>query len=176
VPVIASALAAGSAQAEPAARHPVSREHPRLLGSRQELQALARERAQDYQRVVQVARVGEADDYAKMISLALVAAIERDETLGRQVQQMAMRYVTGPIRQGHVPFGTDLALCTLAYDLCFECWSDADRAQSDLSPAMTFIATAARLTRPAKTPDPRRSVGLRLPRSRRTRRTCFCTS
>jgi hypothetical protein len=64
-----------------------------------------------------------------MISLALVAAIERDETLGRKVQQMAMRYVNEPIRQGHVPFGTDLALCALAYDLCFECWSDADRAK-----------------------------------------------
>ena len=38
------------------ARHPVPREHPRLLGSRQRLVQMARERADAYQRVKRVAQ------------------------------------------------------------------------------------------------------------------------
>jgi len=57
-------------------RHAVPKEHPRLLGSRQELKALAQERKADYQRVVQVARDTFSEPYAKVISLSLVAAIE----------------------------------------------------------------------------------------------------
>ncbi len=108
-------------------RHPVSREHPRLLGSRGDLQALARERPAAYQRVVQVARGPATDHHAKIISLGLVSAIDRDEALGRQARQMVMSYINGPIRQGHVTFANDLALCALAYDLCFEAWSADDR-------------------------------------------------
>lgn len=109
------------------ARHPVPRGHPRLLGSLGELRALAGQRAADWRRVVSVAREQKADDYSKMVSMALVAAVEDDHGLAREVQQMAMRYVTGPIRQGHVPFGVDLALCGIAYDLCHEAWPEADR-------------------------------------------------
>ncbi|MEK7676486.1 MAG: hypothetical protein AAB676_11710 [Verrucomicrobiota bacterium] len=108
-------------------RHPVPREHPRLLGSREELHALARQRPAEYQRMAAVAREGKADDYSGIISMALVAAIEGDRDLAQKVQQMAMQYVNGPIRSGHVPFAIDLALCGLAYDLCHEAWSAADR-------------------------------------------------
>lgn len=108
-------------------RHAVSREHPRLLGSRAQLQALAKVRTADYQRMAQVARGPVADDPAKVISMALVAAIEGDAALARKAQQSAMRYVNGPIRKGHVPFGSDLALCALVYDLCFDSWGLADR-------------------------------------------------
>jgi hypothetical protein len=38
-----------------------------------------------------------------------------------------MKYVDGPIRQGHTTFGTDLALCALVYDLCYDCWTAAQR-------------------------------------------------
>jgi len=41
--------------------HPVPREHPRLLGPRDRLQRLARERAEAYERVVRVARGNEGD-------------------------------------------------------------------------------------------------------------------
>jgi hypothetical protein len=92
-----------------------------------ELRALDKERAQDYQRVVRVARQEQADDYSKVCSMALVAAIEEDAELGRQVQQKAMRFVNGPIRQGHVPFAVDLALGALVYDLCYQAWPEADR-------------------------------------------------
>ncbi|MBI4326675.1 MAG: heparinase II/III family protein [Chloroflexi bacterium] len=110
-------------------RHPVPQEHPRLLGSREELRALARQRPAEYQRMTAVAREGKADDYSGIISMALVAAIEGDGDLARKVQQMAMKYVNGPIRSGHVLFATDLALCGLAYDLCYEAWSEADRGK-----------------------------------------------
>jgi len=112
-----------------AARHPVSREHPRLFGSRGELRALARERPQEYQRVVAVARREGGDDYSHMISLALVSAIEEDEQLGRRAVARAMKYVEGPIRRGHVTFGVDLALCGIVYDLCHSAWSPPQRAK-----------------------------------------------
>ena len=112
-----------------AGRHPVSKEHPRLLGSRQRLQRLARDRADAYQRVVRVAREQEADPHAKTVSMALVAAIERDEALGRRVVEMAMETIRGPIRKGHVTFGHDLARSAIAYDLCHEYWTAEERSQ-----------------------------------------------
>lgn len=111
------------------ARHPVPREHPRLLGSRQELVELSRQRPEAYRRVVEVARGGEADDHSKIISMALVAVIDGDAELARQCKQMAMKYVEGPIRRGHVTFGHDLALSAIAYDLCHAAWSPAERAK-----------------------------------------------
>ncbi len=109
--------------------HSVPREHPRLLGSREELKKLAQERPQAYQRVVAVARQSGGDDYSKMISMALVCAIEGDRSLGPAAVEKAMKYINGPIRQGHVTFGTDLALCAIVYDLCYDCWTAEQRAE-----------------------------------------------
>jgi hypothetical protein len=114
--------------AAPAAdRHAVPREHPRLLGSRQHLERLAGERAATYRRVVDVARRQQADDHAKMISLALVAAIDRDAEIGRQAVDRAMKYVVGPVKKGHTPFAHDLARCAIVYDLCHESWTREER-------------------------------------------------
>ncbi|MHC4168850.1 MAG: heparinase II/III domain-containing protein, partial [Planctomycetota bacterium] len=112
-----------------AARHAVAREHPRLLGSRERLQMLARQRPEAYKRTVRVAREQKADDHAKMISMALVCAIERDAQLGNSAVQMAMKYVNGPIRKGHTPFAHDLARCAVVYDLCHEYWAEQQRAK-----------------------------------------------
>ncbi len=113
--------------AAPGGRHVVEKLHPRLLGSRQRLQQLAKEREQAYRRVVDVARNQGADAHAKMISLGLVSAIEQDRELGREAIGLAMKIVGGPIRQGHVTFGSDLAQCALVYDLCHEYWSPEER-------------------------------------------------
>ena len=110
-------------------RHAVPRQHPYLLGSSAELQRLAGQRDEAYQRVAAVARKAEAGDHEKMISMALVSAIENDRALGRQAVQRAMKYVSGPIRKGHATFGHDLARCALVYDLCHEDWEDAERRQ-----------------------------------------------
>lgn len=104
-------------------------EHPQLLGSREYLQSLAQSRSDAYKRVVSVVRQQQADDHSKMISMALVCAIENDERLGKDTVQMAMKYVTGPIRQGHVPFAHDLARCAVVYDLCHEYWTQEQREQ-----------------------------------------------
>ncbi len=112
-----------------AAPHPVPREHPRLLGSREELKKLAQERTQAYQRVVVVARQSGGDDYSKMISMALVCAIDGDRSLGQAAVEKAMKYIEGPIRKGHVTFGTDLALCAIVYDLCYDCWTAEQRTK-----------------------------------------------
>lgn len=113
--------------ADEARRHPVSREHPRLLGSREHLQRLARQRRDAYQRVVRVARQPKADEHSKMISLALVSAIEQDGELGRQAIDMALPTIDGPIKKGHVPFAHDLARCAVVYDLCHEHWTPEQR-------------------------------------------------
>jgi hypothetical protein len=110
--IIAAGLLASSAF--PQDRHPVPAEHPRLLGSRAELQALAKQRPVEYQRMVAVARQAGADDHAAIISQSLVAAIEGNADLGRQAKQRALKMVDGRIRSGHVTFGHDLALCALA--------------------------------------------------------------
>jgi hypothetical protein len=111
------------------ARHRVPEEHPRLLGSREELRALADARPEAYQRMVAVARERDAGDHAKMISMGLVCAIENDASLGRATVERAMKYIDGPIRRGHVTFGHDLARCALAYDLCYEHWTAEQRAR-----------------------------------------------
>jgi hypothetical protein len=64
-----------------------------------------------------------------MISTALVCAIEQDEQLGKRAVQLAMKYINGPIRKGHVPFGHDLARCAIVYDLCHEYWSNHQRVK-----------------------------------------------
>ncbi len=109
-------------------RHPVPKEHPRLLGSREHLQELAKERPEAYTRVVAVARERDADAHSKIISMALVSAIEQDAELAGKTVERAMRIVNGPIRKGHVTFGHDLALTAIAYDLCHEAWTESERA------------------------------------------------
>ncbi len=109
-------------------RHPVPKDHPRLLGSRARLQELARRRPEAYRRTVAVARTRKADDHAKMISMALVTAIEGDADLGRRAIEKAMTYVRGPVRKGHTPFGSDLARCAVVYDLCHAHWTPDERA------------------------------------------------
>jgi Heparinase II/III-like protein len=130
---IASVLAfsmGGLLSAAQSDRHAVPKEHPRLLGSREYLQSLTTARAEAYRRVVKVARgSSRADDHAKMISMALVCAIEQDRQLGREAVRMAMKYITGPIKKGHIPFGHDLALCAIVYDLCHEYWTQDERLQ-----------------------------------------------
>jgi len=107
----------------------IPEKHPRLLGSRERLQKLAEERNAAYQRVIRVAREQKADDHAKMISMALVCAIEQDAELGKSAVEMAMKYISGPIRRGHVTFAHDLARCAIVYDLCHEYWTPEQRAQ-----------------------------------------------
>lgn len=88
---------------------------------------MARERPDDYRRMLAVARNEGADDYSWILSAALAAVIEGEADLAKKVRQRAMKFVDGPIRSGHVPFGTDLALCGVAYDLCFDAWSPDER-------------------------------------------------
>jgi len=61
--------------------------------------------------------------------LALVCAIENDKALGTGAVQLAMKYVAGPIRKGHVTFAHDLARCAIVYDLCYEYWTQQQRVQ-----------------------------------------------
>ncbi|MBN2137261.1 MAG: heparinase II/III family protein [Sedimentisphaerales bacterium] len=117
-----------TASAAETSAHPVPKDHPRLLGSRTRLQSLAADRPDMYKRVVNVARRQQADDHAKIISIALVCAIEQDLDLGRDAVKIATKYINGPIKKGHVTFGSDLALCAIAYDLCYDSWTPQQRS------------------------------------------------
>ena len=108
-------------------RHPVPREHPRLLGSADYLKKLAAERPEAWARVLDVARNREADRHAKIISLGLAYVIEGDEALGRQAVEIALEKMAEPIMVGHIPFGSMLADLGLAYDLCHPLWSEEER-------------------------------------------------
>jgi len=108
--------------------HDVPTEHPRLLGSAERLRQLAEQRPQAYARTVNVARNEDAGDHEKMISMALVCAIEEDSLLGTQAVEKAMEYVNGPIIVGHETFGHDLARCAMVYDLCYPYWTEEQRS------------------------------------------------
>jgi len=125
-----AALAASAlvATGEPA-RHPVPTAHPRLLGSRQELQALAQARPEAYKRTAAAARQAGAGDHERMVSIGLVCAVEGDEKLAREAVALAMKYVNGPIQKGHVTFAHDLARCALVFDLCHDAWTPEERAK-----------------------------------------------
>ncbi|HYF48126.1 MAG TPA: heparinase II/III family protein [Planctomycetota bacterium] len=113
----------------------LSREHPRLLGTRAELKKLAKARPAEYARTVEVARtlpVPRTHDShqlnGKIPSLGLVAAIEEDRKLAREAVDLVMDiYVNKPVRTGHVPFGWDVAHVAMIYDMCQEAWTDAER-------------------------------------------------
>jgi len=96
-----------------AKRHAVPKEHPRLLGSRDRLRRLSRQRADAYGRVARVARQQKAGAHSKLVSMALVCAVEQDREPGRQAIEMAMETIDGPIQKGHTPFAHDLARCAI---------------------------------------------------------------
>jgi len=110
-------------------RRAVAKEHPRLFGSRQRLRRLAEQRGEAYRRVVRVARQQKADDHSKLVSMALVCAIEGDEALGRRAVARVMVAIGGPIPKGHTPFAHTLARCAIVYDLCHASWTPPQRAR-----------------------------------------------
>jgi hypothetical protein len=112
-----------------AERHAVVREHPRLFGTAAELKSLAEQRPQDYQRMKSVAQNAESSDYARMMSIALVHAVEPDAVLARSAVDLAMKRINAPIITGHAPFGSALAECAVVYDYCFGHWTPEERAK-----------------------------------------------
>ncbi len=122
-------ISVGCAQ-QPMQQHEVSKDHPRLLGDQARLQALKAERPQAYERMANVARDTNADKHSRIMSLSLVSAIDGDATLAREAVDLAMTHVNGDIKQGHVTFAHDLAQVAIAYDLCYDAWTDAERAKA----------------------------------------------
>ncbi|MCL1910510.1 MAG: heparinase II/III-family protein [Kiritimatiellaeota bacterium] len=110
-----------------AERRPVSREHLRLFGTSAELKTLAERRPQDYQRMKSVALNPDSGDYARMMSIALVNAIEPDAALAREAVKLAMQRIDAPIVTGHNPFGSVLAECAVVYDYCHDQWMPEER-------------------------------------------------
>ncbi|MBN1421672.1 MAG: heparinase II/III family protein, partial [Planctomycetes bacterium] len=125
--VASIAALASSVSGAGAAPRPVPKEHPRILGDRARLLKLAKERPEAYARMARVARESDAGDHEKVLSMALVAAIEGDASLARRSVDIALEYARGPIRVGHVTFAHDLAIGGFAYDLCHEAWTPDER-------------------------------------------------
>jgi hypothetical protein len=110
-------------------RHAIPKEHGRLFGTIQQLQLLAAARPKPYKEMAKVARSNFDYDPVKMPSLALVAAMEHDGALAAKAIELAMKYVNGPIKVGHVTFGWDLAYCAIVYDYCYDSWTADQRAK-----------------------------------------------
>ena len=117
-------------------KHPVSPQHPRILGTRAELQAMAVARPEAYRRMADVARAATLPEYpgpasiGKLIAMGLTAAVEQDYRLSRQAVDTALQtYIRQPIRTGHSPFGSDVGYCGLIYDLCHESWMPYERTE-----------------------------------------------
>ena len=127
--VLDAIAGAAKAPAPASSKRPVPQEHPRLLGSRLRLQRLAKQRGEAYRRVVRVAREQKADDHAKLLSMALVCAVEQDAALGRAAIEKVLPVLAGPIPKGHTPFAHTLARCAIVYDLCHAHWTAAERAR-----------------------------------------------
>ena len=66
------------------ARRPIPREHPRLLGSAEELRQLALERPEAYTRMSEIVSQRMGGRHERMVSCALVYVIEGDENCGRE--------------------------------------------------------------------------------------------
>jgi len=118
--------AALSAVAE---RHTVPKEHPRLFGNAAELKTLAQKRAPEFQRMKSVATNPTSADYARMMSISLVNAVEPDAVLAREAVNLAMKRINAPIITGHNPFGSALAECAVVYDYCHAQWTPEERAK-----------------------------------------------
>ena len=108
-------------------RRVVSKDHPRLFGTVAELKKIAEQRPQEYQRMKAVALNPKSGDYYRMMSIALVNAIEPDPTLAREAVDMAMKRINAPIVTGHTPFGSILAYCGIVYDYCYNQWTPEER-------------------------------------------------
>ncbi|MBA3707899.1 MAG: heparinase II/III family protein [Planctomycetes bacterium] len=110
-------------------KHAVSKEHPRLFGSKQRLQGLMQERAYGYGLMADYAKKKDAYDPTAMPAMALVSCLENDKDLAREAIKRAMVYATGPIKVGHVTFGHDLAYSAMVYDLCHPYWTADEKTK-----------------------------------------------
>ena len=109
--------------------HAVSKAHPRLFGTADELKTLAAERPQEFQRMKSVAVNPDASDYPRMMSISLLNAVEPDTALAREAVNLAMKRIDAPIITGHNPFGSALAECAVVYDYCYDQWTPEERAK-----------------------------------------------
>ncbi len=122
-------LAAGASES----RHAVPKEHPRLFGNTARLQALAQARPAAYKHVSEFAHHAKGyRDYEenRLWCESICYALEHEKDLARKAIDFCMKeYITQPIKVGHIPFGTDLTLCAVVYDHCYDAWTDNERAK-----------------------------------------------
>src|ERR1035437_7045273 len=90
-----------------ARRRPITHDRPRLLGSAQYLQNLARQRPEAYKHMVDSARSTQRFDggheyEAKTIGLGVAYIVEADKPAGRAAVDLVLkRCIDRPIRKGH---------------------------------------------------------------------------
>jgi len=108
-------------------RRTVPKEHPRLFGSANDLKKIAEQRPEAYRRMKAVAYNPSSDEYARMMSISLVNAIEPDAALARQAIELAIKRINQPILIGHSPFGRVLTECAVVFDHCYDLWTQEER-------------------------------------------------
>jgi hypothetical protein len=102
-------------------KYTIPTHHPRLFGTREELQALAKKRPEFYRRVANCARENLGENFDQAISMGLVYAIEGDRDIGLKALELVRPWIEGPLNVGHVHWGHDVA--TPVFDLCHDLWT-----------------------------------------------------
>ncbi len=125
----------------PEAWRGIPKQHPRLFGSLERLKQLALARPEAYRRTQIIAREKGVDDTSepvmesrlvhrenKLISMALVAAIDGDAALARRTVDVCLDWhVDRTPHLGHTGWAGDMVSCSLVFDLCHEAWTPSER-------------------------------------------------
>jgi len=103
-------------------------QHPRVFGTRKELQHRAAERAADYERLLRVGSRKDLSDWPGAATLALLYTITGEEAYGARALDIARSIAEKAILVGHAPFARELAKMAVAYDHAHQLLTAEDKA------------------------------------------------
>ncbi|MCL2646230.1 MAG: hypothetical protein FWD61_04385 [Phycisphaerales bacterium] len=105
------------------------KQHPRLLGPKEFLRALAKERPQGYQEAKQIANKTPPHAYTVMAAGVVNAVEGMSDQQAAPLIQAAMKYVSAGVTNTHQETWLGLEYVALTYDLLYDHISAADRAK-----------------------------------------------
>ena len=105
----------------------ITTQRPRIFGSGTYLLGLARERAEDYQRLLDVAATGDLRGWPSAATHALLYTITGERAHGERALGTARRTAERPILIGHQTFARELAKIAVAYDHAHDLLTEADK-------------------------------------------------
>ena len=108
-------------------QRPIPQERPRIFGGTDVIRRLATERAEDYQRLRDVAAPEDMTDWPGAATHALLYTITGERGHGDRALAIARAVAQKPILVGHQCFARELAKIAVAYDHAHDLLTDEDR-------------------------------------------------